>query len=1019
MADITKDYTVATEDIDNGTILYWRLINATGAVALASVNDFNGRSGAHTCVNSDTTKIETISIKIKERYGVQNQRNVKLQVSLLADFSVVLDDFAIAIKDGLTPSGVSVDSLSWNVDEVTSGGEATYSYTTSNAISVVSHYGFVGETVTTNTQRPPDAGGTVTWTLPAAADKVGRVTVEAFGPDGSGGTVTVSLSADIDVVVPLTEGYSVAAPEYMEEDDTNYSVSVTATNVENPEAVVLDWKIFTATGADATTADFHAVSGTVGFTAEGAGSFNIRPKADYTTERDGNGVGSDVTTFGENWIVRVGFGDNWQDWDTFRLRDTSINTLLFSGVNNAAPDGMTGNTTFFYGFNTPGDYLSGQATSLKEDQYGIFIFNAFNAVSYNEQMELGYQMPWSIVSSQTTAADADWEWSIDNQTWYSNASATTKLTSPAIEGSAGVLHRQSLLYIKHITNSANKIRINFAGSTTYYFDIYFSATATTPVTPPPTVTPPPVTPTPATPVINHFYWEPASILVGQSNTLHWDVTGATSVVLSGDTGTYTLGPSGEWENGPYLGAGSFSTTLTAFTAGADPTTVTATAPITVTEPTPVINYFYWSPASILVGQSNTLHWDVTGATSVVLSGDTGTYTLGASGTLVNGPYLGEGEFSTTLSAFKAGADPATVTATAPITVTEPAAAPVVALGAAYSLSANWEYINSENLPAGWYPTGYYETTIFVSDDGKIRNINFAAGGSTSNDISTWLPAGEVASDYQWKAEVSTTTGATLQQLGVSNTYLNWNQWYNLSTHAGWITFSKQAGDSSTSTTTLTISMRVIADTSRSASDSTSINFVSTGVTPTVTPTPPAVTPTPPAVTPTPPAVTPTVAGGGGCFVAGTLITLHDFTLKPIEQLAPDTRVWGQNGVINTVITNTTLSGTRAIYTINNQIEVTGTHPILTSEGWAAIEVERSRNLHPTLEIKELVAGDRWIRIRRNGDEFEEIVQDIVEDTRDVLVYSLNVSGEDTPEIDGNDTYVANGVIVHNKLTNAN
>ena len=932
MADITKDYTVATEDIDNGTILYWRLINATGAVALASVNDFNGRSGAHTCVNSDTTKIETISIKIKERYGVQNQRNVKLQVSLLADFSVVLDDFAIAIKDGLTPSGVSVDSLSWNVDEVTSGGEATYSYTTSNAISVVSHYGFVGETVTTNTQRPPDAGGTVTWTLPAAADKVGRVTVEAFGPDGSGGTVTVSLSADIDVVVPLTEGYSVAAPEYMEEDDTNYSVSVTATNVENPEAVVLDWKIFTATGADATTADFHAVSGTVGFTAEGAGSFNIRPKADYTTERDGNGVGSDVTTFGENWIVRVGFGDNWQDWDTFRLRDTSINTLLFSGVNNAAPDGMTGNTTFFYGFNTPGDYLSGQATSLKEDQYGIFIFNAFNAVSYNEQMELGYQMPWSIVSSQTTAADADWEWSIDNQTWYSNASATTKLTSPAIEGSAGVLHRQSLLYIKHITNSANKIRINFAGSTTYYFDIYFSATATTPVTPPPTVTPPPVTPTPATPVINHFYWEPASILVGQSNTLHWDVTGATSVVLSGDTGTYTLG---------------------------------------------------------------------------------------ASGTLVNGPYLGEGEFSTTLSAFKAGADPATVTATAPITVTEPAAAPVVALGAAYSLSANWEYINSENLPAGWYPTGYYETTIFVSDDGKIRNINFAAGGSTSNDISTWLPAGEVASDYQWKAEVSTTTGATLQQLGVSNTYLNWNQWYNLSTHPGWMTFSKQAGDSSTSTTTLTISMRVIADTSRSASDSTSINFVSTGVTPTVTPTPPAVTPTPPAVTPTPPAVTPTVAGGGGCFVAGTLITLHDFTLKPIEQLAPDTRVWGQNGVINTVITNTTLSGTRAIYTINNQIEVTGTHPILTSEGWAAIEVERSRNLHPTLEIKELVAGDRWIRIRRNGDEFEEIVQDIVEDTRDVLVYSLNVSGEDTPEIDGNDTYVANGVIVHNKLTNAN
>ena len=994
MADITKNYTVTTEDIDNGTILYWRLINATGAVALASENDFNGRSGEHTCVNSNTTKIETIPIKIKQRYGVQNQRNVKLQVSLLADFSVVLDDFAIAIKDGLAAATPVINYFYWEPATIVVNQSNTLHWDVTGATSVVLS-GSVGV-------YPLGASGTMpNGPYRGAGEFSTTLTAFKAGADPT----TVTATAPITVTGP--PGYSVTAPD-MEEDDTNYSVSVTATDVTDPENVVLDWKIFTATGADATTADFHAVSGTVGFTAEGAGSFNIRPKADYTTERDGNGVGSDVTTFGENWIVRVGFGDNWQDWDTFRLRDTSINTLLFSGVNNAAPDGMTGQTTFFYGLNTPGDYLSGQATSLKEDQYGTFIFNAFNAVSYNEQMELGYQMPWSIVSSQTTAADADWEWSIDTQTWYSNASATTKLTSPAIEGSAGVLHRQSLLYIKHKTNSANKIRINFAGSTSYYFDIYFSATSTTP----PTVTPPPVTPTPASPVINHFYWEPASILVGQSNTLHWDVTGATSVQLTGDVGGYPLGPSGAWENGPYLGAGSFSTTLTAFTAGADPTTVTATAPITVTEPSPVINYFYWSPASILVGQSNTLHWDVTGATSVVLSGDTGVYSLGASGTLVNGPYNGEGEFSTTLSAFKAGADPATVTATAPITVTEPAAAPVVSLGTAYSLSAKWTYINTTNFPAGYYPTGDYETMIFVSDDGKIRNIFYTAAGSTSNDISTWLPAGEVASDYQWKAEVSTTTGAALKQLGVANTYLNWNQWYNSSTHPGWITFSKQAGDSSTSTTTLTISVRVTAATSRSASDSTSINFVSTGVTPTVTPTPPA-------VTPTPPAVTPTVAGGGGCFVAGTLITLHDFTLKPIEQLAPDTRVWGQNGVINTVITNTTLSGTRAIYTINNQIEVTGTHPILTSEGWAAIEVERSRNLHPTLEIKELVAGDRWIRIRRNGDEFEEIVQDIVEDTRDVLVYSLNVSGEDTPEIDGNDTYVANGVIVHNKFTNAN
>lgn len=33
---------------------------------------------------------------------------------------------------------------------------------------------------------------------------------------------------------------------------------------------------------------------------------------------------------------------------------------------------------------------------------------------------------------------------------------------------------------------------------------------------------------------------------------------------------------------------------------------------------------------------------------------------------------------------------------------------------------------------------------------------------------------------------------------------------------------------------------------------------------------------------------------------------------------------------------------------------------------------------------------------------------------DVQVYNLNVSGSDTPDITGNDTYVVDGVVVHNK-----
>jgi hypothetical protein len=108
------------------------------------------------------------------------------------------------------------------------------------------------------------------------------------------------------------------------------------------------------------------------------------------------------------------------------------------------------------------------------------------------------------------------------------------------------------------------------------------------------------------PVINSFYWSPASIEVGDSNTLYWDVTGATSIVVTGDTGTYSLGPSGTRANGPYLSAGNFNTTLTAYNAGG---TVTATAPITVTAPAPAAPSISFGPQVGIINDTQyTLTW---------------------------------------------------------------------------------------------------------------------------------------------------------------------------------------------------------------------------------------------------------------------------------------------------------------------------------------------------------------------------------------------------------------------------
>ncbi len=137
------------------------------------------------------------------------------------------------------------------------------------------------------------------------------------------------------------------------------------------------------------------------------------------------------------------------------------------------------------------------------------------------------------------------------------------------------------------------------------------------------------------PTIDSFSANPTSITSGQSATLSWATTNATSCTINGSSvsvdGSMTVSPTS-----------TTTYTLTATGAGG---TVSQDVTVTVNSAAPVIDSFYASPSSITVGESATLSWATTNATSCTINGSsvsvdgsmtvsptsTTTYTLTATG----------------------------------------------------------------------------------------------------------------------------------------------------------------------------------------------------------------------------------------------------------------------------------------------------------------------------------------------------------------------------------------------------
>ena len=160
-------------------------------------------------------------------------------------------------------------------------------------------------------------------------------------------------------------------------------------------------------------------------------------------------------------------------------------------------------------------------------------------------------------------------------------------------------------------------------------------------------------------------------------------------------------------------------------------------------------------------------------------------------------------------------------------------------------------------------------------------------------------------------------------------------------------------------------------------------------------------------------------GGGGCFLAGTLVTMADGNKLVIENVQTGMRVLTFNeitgeqepGVVTDLMTPTKSDLISLDLSDGTIIECTSEHPFwVVNKGWSSFNPKNTLKYHE-IEVSPLDEGD--ILINEEGEEvtLDAILPIIL--TGPTKVHNLT--------IEGNHTYYANGILVHNKMaaTNSN
>jgi hypothetical protein len=139
----------------------------------------------------------------------------------------------------------------------------------------------------------------------------------------------------------------------------------------------------------------------------------------------------------------------------------------------------------------------------------------------------------------------------------------------------------------------------------------------------------------------------------------------------------------------------------------------------------------------------------------------------------------------------------------------------------------------------------------------------------------------------------------------------------------------------------------------------------------------------------------------GCFAAGSQVLMSDGTTKAIEHIVIGDVVAGDSGYYNEV-EGVVVVNTERLYSLNRgSFFVTAAHPFLTVDGWKAIDPSLS-NSYQDIDVGTLEVGDQLITT--TGYEVVTSVESI--EVQDTVVYTLQVNG--------NDTFIVDGYVVHNK-----
>lgn len=216
-----------------------------------------------------------------------------------------------------------------------------------------------------------------------------------------------------------------------------------------------------------------------------------------------------------------------------------------------------------------------------------------------------------------------------------------------------------------------------------------------------------VTPAGPKPSIVTFTAAPTSLVAGQSTTLAWTTTGATSLSISPLVGTVP-GPNGTISIAP------LATTTYKLTATNANGSTTKNVTVNVTPAPPVIAEFTATPTTILAGNSTTLGWSLTGATSLLISPSVGS---------VTGSSVSVSPTTTTTYTLSAMNSGGTVTKTVTVAVTQPVPPPVI--GAFFASPSTITLGGSSTL--NWSVTG--ATSLSVS-----ANLGASPGAVTGNSV---------------------------------------------------------------------------------------------------------------------------------------------------------------------------------------------------------------------------------------------------------------------------------------------